>query len=144
MWASQRDVSALWDLFYDLGGSGSGYYVSVAVSTNGGSSFSLPASSFTGDGIGFSATPGANRHIIWDARADFPGHFSTKMRLMLVVIGWPSAVSPIFTLDTRTVSAGTLTGLVQGNGTPIANAQVRIDGTPDRKSTRLNSSHLCI
>jgi hypothetical protein len=49
-------------------------------------------------------------------------------------------VSPIFTLDTRTVSAGTLTGLVQGNGTPIANAQVRIDGTPFTTSTAANGT----
>ena len=41
----------------------------------------------------------------------------------------------MFTLDTRGVPTGTITGLVQGNGTPLANAQVRIDGTPFTAST---------
>ena len=40
-----------------------------------------------------------------------------------------SGDSNITTVDTRGAESGTLTGLVQGNGTPLANAQVRIDGT---------------
>ena len=49
-----------------------------------------------------------------------------------------SADSNIITVDTRAVATGTLTGLVQGNGTPLANAQVRIDGTPFTTSTAAN------
>ena len=52
--------------------------------------------------------------------------------------GSSTATSPIFAVDTRAVSTGTLTGLVQGNGTPVVNAQVRIDGTPFTASTDAN------
>jgi hypothetical protein len=38
-----------------------------------------------------------------------------------------SADSNITTVDTRGAQSGTLTGLVQANGAPINNAQLRID-----------------
>src|SRR5262249_53224464 len=81
---------------------------------------------FTGAGVTSPASPGTGRHIVWDAGADFLGQFSTKMRTKLTVAG-KSAVSPIFTIDTRSVSTGRVTGLVQANGAPISDAQVRID-----------------
>ena len=49
-----------------------------------------------------------------------------------------SADSNITTVDTRGTQSGTLTGMVQGNGTPLANAQVRIDGTTFTTSTAAN------
>jgi hypothetical protein len=49
-----------------------------------------------------------------------------------------SADSNITTVDTRGAQSGTLTGLVQANGTPLANAQVRIDGTTFTTSTAAN------
>lgn len=39
------------------------------------------------------------------------------------------AASNLTTVDTRGVNTGSLTGLVQGGGKPVANAQARIDGT---------------
>jgi hypothetical protein len=132
--ASQRPGTMLVDLFYDLSGAGSNYSVSVTVSSDGGASFSAPATHFTGDGVTSAAAPGAARHIVWDAGADSPGQFCTKMRFKLVT-GSPFALSPIFTLDTRVVPTGTLTGLVEGAGTPVANAQARIDGTGFAAST---------
>jgi hypothetical protein len=49
-----------------------------------------------------------------------------------------SADSNITTVDTRGAQSGTLTGLVQGNGTPLVNALVRIDGTSFTTSTAAN------
>ncbi len=47
--------------------------------------------------------------------------------------------SNIITVDiSAALRTGTITGLVQGNGTPLANAQVRIDGTPFTASTDAN------
>ena len=137
--ASQRTAATLVDIYFDLSGSSPAYSVSVSVSSDGGASFTVPATHFTGDGVTSPLAPGVSRHIAWDAGADFPGQFSTKMRLRLAV-GSNFAVSPIFTLDTRAVPAGTLTGLVQGNSAPLANAQVRIDGTPFSTSTDANGS----
>jgi hypothetical protein len=58
-----------------------------------------------------------------------------------VVPAWAttsSADSNIITVDTRGAQSGTLTGLVQGNGTPLANAQVRVDGTPSTTTSTAN------
>jgi hypothetical protein len=126
--ASQHSSGALVDLFYDLTGNGSAYTASVTVSSDAGASFTAPATHFTGDGVTSPTSPGTGLHIVWDAGADFPGQFSTKMRLKLMVAS-AFALSPIFTVDTREVPTGTLTGLVEGSGAPVANAQVRIDGT---------------
>lgn len=46
-----------------------------------------------------------------------------------------SADSNLTTVDTRAVLTGTLTGHVQGNGAPVANAQVQIKGTAFSAST---------
>ncbi len=132
--ANQRSGTTVVDLFYDLSGTGSGYSVSVTVSSNSGASFSVPATHFTGDGVTTTVAPGAARHILWDAGSDFPSQFSTKMRLK-VAVGRAFALSPIFTLNTRTAQTGTLTGLLQGSGAPVANAQARIDGTGFATST---------
>jgi hypothetical protein len=135
--ASQRAGTTLVDLFYDISGTGSAYFATISVSSDGGASFTVPATHFTGSGVPSPTAPGTGRHIVWDAGADFPGQFSTKMRLK-VWVGSAVADSPIFTVDTRTAQSGTLAGLVQGNGTPLANAQVRIDGTPFTASTAAN------
>ena len=127
--ASQRAGTTLVDVFYDLTGSGSSYAASPAVSSDAGASFTVSATHFTGDGVTSPTSPGTGLHIVWDAGADFPGQFSTRMRLQLAVNGAASAVSPIFTLDTRAVPTGTLTGHVQGNSAPVANAQVQLKGT---------------
>jgi hypothetical protein len=124
----QRPGTKLVDLSYDLMGAGSDYYVLVAVSSDGGATFTVSATHCTGDGGTSPTVPGTNRHIVWDAGADFPDQFSTQMRVM-VMAGFAYGLSPIFTLDTRTVRTGTLTGLVQGDGTALPNAQARIDGT---------------
>jgi hypothetical protein len=136
-------MRTLVDVFYDLISARSGSYVSVATSCDGGATFSISATHFTGDGVtsGGTAASGANRHIVWDAGADYPGQFSTRMRLQVTInsgCNVAQALSQIFTLDTRSSPAGTLTGLVQGNGTPLANAQVRIDATPFTTSTAAN------
>ncbi len=82
---SQRPGTTLVDLFYDLSGPGSSYSVSVAVSSDGGATFVVPATHFSGDGVTSPTAPGANRHIVWDAGADFPGQFSTRVRFRVTV-----------------------------------------------------------
>lgn len=126
---SQRPGTTLVDLFYDLSGAGSNYSVAVAVSSDGGDSFTVPATHFSGDGVTSPAAPGASRHIVWDTGADFPGQFSTRIRIK-VAVGPAFAVSPIFTVDTRSVLSGSVFGKVFGNGLALANAQVRVMGTP--------------
>ena len=67
------------DIRYDLGTANtSGLFVSVGVSTNGGLSYTLPATNFTGD-VGSGITAGANKLIVWDAARDWPEKFSTNV-----------------------------------------------------------------
>ena len=77
--ASQRAGTTLVDIRYDLGTANtSGLFVSVGVSTNGGLSYTLPATNFTGD-VGSGITAGANKLIVWDAARDWPEKFSTNV-----------------------------------------------------------------
>ena len=128
--ASQRPGTTLVDLYYDFRGVSTIYGISAAVSSDRGTSFTVPATHFTGDGLTIEVPAGTNRHIVWDAGVDLPGLFSTKMRLKLAVTGAEAnTISPIFVLDTRTLPTGSLTGLVGSGGNALANAQVQIDGT---------------
>jgi len=139
--ASQRAGTNLVDVWYDLSGATAPVFVSVAISTNGGVSYNLQPANLVGDGVTTPIGSGTSFHLVWDAGADWPGQYSRQMRVLVSVPasgGTAQANSPIFTVDTRSAPTGTLTGLVQGNGTPLANAQVRIDATPFTTSTDAN------
>ena len=78
--AAQRAGTQLVDLTYNLAGPDSvPLTVWVAVSTNGGASYALPATSFSG-AVGDGVTPGTGKRITWDAGQDWPGQFSSNVR----------------------------------------------------------------
>ncbi len=80
--ASQRPGTKMVDIFYDLASPGSSVLaVSIAVSTNGGVSYTLPATSFTGTLCG--VAPGTNKKITWDAGRDWPGHLLANLRIRI-------------------------------------------------------------
>jgi formylglycine-generating enzyme required for sulfatase activity len=82
--ASQRAQTQLVDVFYDLSATNSGpFSVSMAVSTNNGSTYNLPASSFTGNGIGSSVTLGTRKQVVWNAGVDWPGQYSSAVRFQV-------------------------------------------------------------
>lgn len=67
---SQRENSNLVDIYYDLEASeGGSYKVEVQIE---GRTNEVNAVTFTGD-VGDGIAPGKNRHILWDAGADWPG-----------------------------------------------------------------------
>jgi formylglycine-generating enzyme len=79
--AAQRPGTKLVDIYYDLADSDSATLaVSVAVSTNGGASYTLPATSFSGSGWGSAVTPGSSKQITWNATADWNGRYSANVR----------------------------------------------------------------
>jgi len=66
----QRDNSNLVDIYYDLNDSdGGSYTVGIALE---GRTNEVTAATFTGD-VGEGVSPGRNRHILWNAGADWPG-----------------------------------------------------------------------
>jgi formylglycine-generating enzyme required for sulfatase activity len=77
--ASQRAGTDLVDIRYDLGTANTnGLLVSVGVSTNGGLSYTLPATNFSGD-VGYGITAGNDKLIVWDAAPDWPEKFSSNV-----------------------------------------------------------------
>ena len=130
--ANQGLGTQMCDVYYDLNGGTNTCAISIAVSTNGGASYNLAASHFSGTGYGTSVVLGSDLHVIWDAGADFPSQFSTTMRVCVTATSGAasvSAVSPIFSLNTRNTVTGAVTGRVLGGGLPLPNVQVKIEGT---------------
>ncbi|MBU0718018.1 MAG: formylglycine-generating enzyme family protein [Planctomycetes bacterium] len=80
--AVQRtDGSMLVDIGYDLADAdGDPCTVSVVVSDDGGSTWDVPATSFTGD-VGPGITPGTGKAIVWNCGADLPGAYGTNYKL---------------------------------------------------------------
>ena len=83
--ASQRPGMALVDIYYDVSDADStNLAVSVAVSTNDGAAYTLPATSFSDGGaaksVGGGVRPGNNRWIVWNAGADWNGQFSSLVK----------------------------------------------------------------
>ena len=90
--AAQRPGTRLVDIYYDLADSDSiTLAVSVAVSTNGGASYTLPATSFSGSGWGSAVTPGSGKQITWNAGADWSGRYSANVRFRVIA---DDAVAP--------------------------------------------------
>ncbi|MCX6927983.1 MAG: SUMF1/EgtB/PvdO family nonheme iron enzyme [Verrucomicrobia bacterium] len=75
---SQRPRTTVVDLHYDLASTATNLLVAVAVSTNGGLAYTLPATHFSGD-VGVGVAAGTNRLIVWDAVQDWPDRFSTNV-----------------------------------------------------------------
>ena len=79
--AAQRAGTQLVDIYYDLADPGSASLaITVLVSTNGGASYTLPATSFSGSGWGNAVAPGSNKQITWNAGADWSGQYSANVR----------------------------------------------------------------
>ena len=77
--SAQRAGTQLVDIYYDLASASNTLTVSIAVSTNGGASYTLPATSFTG-AVGGGVAPGTNQKITWNAGQDWPTNFSANVR----------------------------------------------------------------
>lgn len=70
---AQRAGSKLVDVRYDLADAdGDVQAVKLEISGDGGLTYSIPAHTFTGD-VGLGITPGVDKHIVWDAGADWNG-----------------------------------------------------------------------
>ena len=86
--ASQRPGLALVDIYYDVSDAdSSNLTVSVAVSTNDGATYNLPATSFSDGGgaksVGCGVRPGNDRWIVWNAGTDWSGQFSSLVKFQV-------------------------------------------------------------
>ena len=78
--AAQRAGNEVVDIYYDLSSASNAVMVSVAVSTNSGVTFGVPASSVSGDS-GSGITPGTSKHIVWNAGADLVAPFYPNVKV---------------------------------------------------------------
>ncbi|MBU4199689.1 MAG: hypothetical protein KKG09_03275 [Verrucomicrobia bacterium] len=98
--ASQRAGTKLVDITYDVTATGA-VSISVAVSTNSGVTYDLPATHFTGD-YGTGANPGTGKTIVWDAGADWDGHYHAQMRVQVTA---NDGIEPVIPPDPATVAS---------------------------------------
>lgn len=83
--SSQREGTKLVDIHYDVDDTdGDTLKVRVEISDDGGTTYAVPAFSFTGD-IGDNVAPGTGKHIVWDAGTDWDGEYSDQMRVKVIV-----------------------------------------------------------
>ena len=75
VWARQRPKSGIVDIYYDLLEPRGGMF-DVTISIEGGGD-KPPLSTLSGD-VGVDIPPGRNKHIVWDAGADWPGHVQSN------------------------------------------------------------------
>jgi formylglycine-generating enzyme required for sulfatase activity len=92
--ASQRPGSGLVDIYYDLADAdGNSCTITVAVSLDGGASYTSPAKSFSGSGLGANIAPGASRYIQWNAGADLSPQLFSRVRVRVTAEDTPAAPS---------------------------------------------------
>ncbi len=79
--AQQRPGTGYVDITYDLANADTAtLYVTVAVSTNGGAVYFIPASGLSGD-LGNSVARGTGRKIVWNAGAALPPKLYSNVRV---------------------------------------------------------------
>ncbi len=92
--SGQRPGSQLVDIDYDLGDPDSATLtVSVTVSENGGVSYTVQATSFTG-AVGGGVTPGRGKRMTWNAGADYPNKFTANVRFRITASDDPIPPTP--------------------------------------------------
>ena len=78
--AAQRPGTHKVDIRYDVADAdGDALWITVEVSDDGGTSYVVPAASFSGD-FPLVIQPGSGKHIVWDAGVDWGGKYSANMR----------------------------------------------------------------
>ena len=84
--ASQRAGTKLVDITYDAADAdGDSLKIRVEVSSDDGKTYSVPASSFSGD-FGEGVTTGTCKKIVWDAGTDWDGEYSDKMKVKVFAL----------------------------------------------------------
>lgn len=117
--AAQRSGTKLVDIRYDLNGGGfSTVAVRLQVSSNGGTTWTVPATTVSG-AIGSSVAPGAAKVIVWNAGADWPGGYSAQMRFRVIADDQVVPIEGFSFIPAGSFSMGRTSGDTDGNAPPI-------------------------
>ena len=90
MSAAQRASSRLVNITSDVAADFPAASVGLQVSSNGGSTFTLPDAALN-SAIGVGATMGTEKKVTWDAGEDWSGQYSTQMRFKAIAADGNSA-----------------------------------------------------
>ena len=82
--AAQRVGTRLVDVYYDLSGGVPPYTVSLQGSLDGGTTWTLPVTTVTGN-VGAGVTAGTNRLVTWNAGTDWSGQISANVKFRVNV-----------------------------------------------------------
>jgi formylglycine-generating enzyme required for sulfatase activity len=108
--AAQRPNSRLVDITYDVAADFPTVSVSLQVSSDGGSTFAVPATTLSG-AIGAGVATGTAKTITWDAGADWSGQYSTQMRFKVIADDGNYGPS-ISNIADQTITEGSDTGSI--------------------------------
>ncbi|NLV43001.1 MAG: formylglycine-generating enzyme family protein [Candidatus Hydrogenedentes bacterium] len=102
---TRTDGSGMVDIYYDLyHPQGSACTVTLYLSKDGGASYPYAVTSATGD-LGAGVAPGANRHVLWDAEADYPGEHIGRASIQVEATG-PGGTGDIIPGEMISIPAG--------------------------------------
>ena len=99
--ASQRVGTELVDISYDVSADTPTVDISIEVSSDGGSSYTVPATSLSG-AIGAGVVVGTGKIITWDAGADWNEQSSSAMKIRVLV----TEIDPPIPTDMALIPAG--------------------------------------
>lgn len=116
--ASQRAETKLVDIDYDLASPFGSLAVSLEISSDGGATWTVPASSASGD-VGASVAPGTGKAIVWDAGADWAGNYSEQMRFRVVADDGVTSVPDFAEIPGGSFTMGRTSGDSDSNAPPI-------------------------
>lgn len=86
VWAVQKPGTKLVEISYDVSGGTPPIYVSLQVSSNGGTTFAVPAAALSGD-LGANVSQGRNKRIVWNAGTDWNNQLSNTVKFRVVAEG---------------------------------------------------------
>jgi formylglycine-generating enzyme required for sulfatase activity len=108
--AAQRANSRLVDITYDVAADFPMVSVSLQVSSDGGSTFTVPVTTLSG-AIGAGVTIGKAKKITWDAGKDWNGQYSSQMRFKVIADDGNSAPT-ISDITAQTINQVSNTGAI--------------------------------
>lgn len=93
--ASQRSGTKLVDVYYDVSDAdGDTLTIQMNVSGDGGLSYTIPASALSGS-IGSGVTSGTNKHIVWNAGADWNGQLVQNAKIRIAASDGSTPLLPV-------------------------------------------------
>jgi len=117
--AAQRAGTKLVDVYYDLSGADSPATVAVAVSSDGGGSYAVPATSLSG-AVGGGVGNGANKHVVWNAAADWNGQFSQAVKFRITATTPPPVPDGFALIPAGSFTMGRTSGDTDSTAPPVS------------------------